>query len=477
MEPDPLRIDRRALIAGAAASLAAPALRAQEALRVQDAGRVIEAKAGAMQLIPGASTAIEGYDGRAPGPLLRLRKGEPLDVTLVNALARPTSIHWRGVRAPNAFDGAAPLTQKAVEPGARFPIRFTPPDAGTFLYHAHAEPDLAAQVERGLYGVLIVEEPDAPPVDHDLLAVIDDWRLDETGAIIACQPTGGAFVHAREELAGAGRRGALLTVNGAPAPLAQEAAPRARVRLRLVNAATARLMAVRFEGARAHVIAIDGQPCRAFPPLRDTIPIGPGARFDVVLDLPEREGESARAVLAGAEGDADRPLVTLTARGAPLGPRPPVEAAGQNPLLPQEIRLQSARRLDLALEAVGPAQGAAREAGDACPSGAPTLWRIAPPKPVRAGEPLFSVKRGTPVSLGFVNRSPVAQAVHVHGHAMRQLHQLDDGWEPYWRDSVIIAPGRTVRVAFVADNPGRWRIGSAIMEHAATGLSGFFEVG
>jgi FtsP/CotA-like multicopper oxidase with cupredoxin domain len=95
---------------------------------------------------------------------------------------------------------------------------------------------------------------------------------------------------------------------------------------------------------------------------------------------------------------------------------------------------------------------------------------------MKAGAPLLSVKRGSVVSLGFVNRSQVNQAMRLHGHVMRQLHLMDDGWEPYWRDSVIVPAGRTVRVAFVADNPGRWRIGSGIMAHAAGGMSGFFEV-
>jgi FtsP/CotA-like multicopper oxidase with cupredoxin domain len=460
MDQEPLRLDRRALLVGAAASLshlAAPGARASESARVLDT-RILEARAGWLELVPGKPTAFEGFDGRSPGTLLRLRKGDPLDVTLVNSLLRPTSIHWRGVRGPNEFDGVAPLTQKPVEPGARQQIRFTPPDAGTYLYHAHAEPDMAAQVERGLYGALIVEEPDAPPVDHDLLAMLDDWRLDEAGAVSACGPID------------------VLTVNSAPAPMTQQAAPRARVRLRLVNAASARIMAVRFEEAQAMVVAIDGQPCRAFPPLRDTLPIGPGARFDVILDLPAQEGESARAVLLGANGAPDRPLVVLTARGAPVEPRPPVEAAAQNPLLPAEIRLQAAHRLDLGLE--GPAGETPGPASPGLPCPTPAGgWRLATPKPVRAGAPLFAVKRGTPVALGFVNRTGVAQVMRVHGHAMRQLHQLDDGWEPYWRDSVIVGPGRTVRVAFVADNPGRWRIGSGVMTHAAGGMAGFFEVG
>ena len=75
-----------------------------------------------------------GYDGATPGPVLSLRRGEELKVRLVNALSVPTTIHWHGVRVPNAMDGTA-LTQSAVAPGASSDYRFTPPDAGTFWYH------------------------------------------------------------------------------------------------------------------------------------------------------------------------------------------------------------------------------------------------------------------------------------------------------------------------------------------------------
>ena len=56
------------------------------------------------------------------------------------------------------------------------------------------------------------------------------------------------------------------------------------------------------------------------------------------------------------------------------------------------------------------------------------------------------------------------------------LTMLDDGWDPYWRDAVIIPPGRTTRVAFIADNPGKWPIESAIPEHRAAGVGAWFEV-
>lgn len=427
-----MKLDRRTFLAGAAALSVTPA-------RAQTQPRILEARHG-------------GYDGAVPGPLLRLRKGEPLNLRLVNKLDQATSIHWRGVRAPNAFDGVAPLNQKPVAPGESFDIGLTPPDAGTFFYHAHAEPHMMQQVGRGLYGVLIVEEPDAPGVDHDVLAMIGDQIGDPTDSC-------------------AGRPALPVSVNGQPAPEKREAAPRARIRLRLVNATSARIMTIMFAGAQPFVIAIDGQPCRAFEPLRNSVPIAPGARFDVIFDMPEQADAKVRVGMRGASGEPDVELAVFTARGSLQAARPPIAAPAENPLLPSEIKLQSARRLDLGLEAIVPAL----DPELACSNGKP-LWRMSPPKPVKAGAPLLSVKRGSVVSLGFVNRSQVHQAMRLHGHVMRQLHLMDDGWEPYWRDSVIVPAGRTVRVAFMADNPGRWRIGSGIMAHAAGGMSGFIEV-
>ena len=108
--------------------------------------------------------------------------------------------------------------------------------------------------------------------------------------------------------------------------------------------------------------------------------------------------------------------------------------------------------------------------------GAKTLWRLNGAPGGFDGKPLFSVKRGTPVSLGFVNKTLVTQNMRVHGHVVRLLHDLDDGWEPYWRNAVIVAEGRTKHVAFVADNPGKWAIHCDVIEHQISGLCGWFEV-
>ncbi len=379
---------------------------------------------------------------------LRVKLGETVRLRLLNHLDQPATLHFQGVRGPNSMDGAAGLTQSPVAPGASFDYRFTPPDSGLFWYRASAMPQAAAQRAQGLWGLLIVDESSPPDVDADLPFVIDDWSGGDAA-------TPGA--------------GAGLIVNSSPAPAVIEQRPGSRARLRILNASNARLMAVVFVNARPLVLAIDGQPCDPFEPARATLPIGPGARFDVLLDLPG-DPDMKPAIISrggGLRADAgdepDRVLATFDLKGETRAPREPFGGLPLNPLLPAQIKLQNARRLDLAIE--GPKTGADK------------IWTFNGGAGAVGGKPLFVVPRNQPVTLGLVNKTSAPQSIHVHGHVMRRLHPLDDGWEPYWRDTAIIAPGQTARVAFVADNPGKWLIESAILDYAATGLSGWFQVG
>ena len=148
-----------------------------------DGFRIVRARAGSATLRGDgqASTPIWGYQGRVPGPTLRVKQGDEVRVRLVNELPEPTVVHWHGLRLPNAMDGVPHLTQRPIAPGSSFDYRFRAPDAGTFWYHSHLYS--SEQLERGLYGVLIVEEPIPVAVDRDLVLVLDDWRLGSDGKL------------------------------------------------------------------------------------------------------------------------------------------------------------------------------------------------------------------------------------------------------------------------------------------------------
>src|SRR5258706_516542 len=170
-------ISRRSLLVGAASATIAASLPGT-AESSQTAAEFRLVAAPARWPMVGKSypdTDAWCYDGRVPGPEIRLRQGKPVRITVENGLADDTTVHWHGIRLPIAMDGVPGLTQAPIRPGESFTYEFTPPDAGTFWYHPHA--NSLQQLGRGMAGALIVEELEAVPVDRDILWLLSDWRL------------------------------------------------------------------------------------------------------------------------------------------------------------------------------------------------------------------------------------------------------------------------------------------------------------
>jgi FtsP/CotA-like multicopper oxidase with cupredoxin domain len=374
-------------------------------------------------------TPVWGFDGSAPGPLLRVKQREELVLKLANDLPEAVAIHWHGIRVPNALDGVPDLTGPLIEPGKTLDYRFRPPDAGTFWYRAFAP----NQVDRGLYGLLIVEEAFALDIDRDIALVLDDWRLNSDGSI-ATDPSAGE-VH--------------LTANGGR-EAALEVRANERVRLRILNASTAQAFAVRMENHRPIVVAIDGQPAEPFAPRDARVVLAPGNRLDLVFDAGLQPGASAAVFVSS--GREERALGRLAySTDAPVRPAPRTEALKlPAPALPARMDFGRSQRAELHVD-----QGA---------------------KPLGSMPALLTAKRGQTVMLAFPNRTPAAYAIHVHGHHFRLLDAMDDGWKPYWLDTVIAVPGQTTRIAFVADNPGKWAVVCTRIGDGAAGAQRWFSV-
>jgi len=440
----PLRLDRRAVLLGGAAATIWTWPGGSGAAAPAPARRLTAAPAvQALAPAPAAPTRLLAYEGTVPGPLIRLKFGDELAVTLANRLDAPTALSFPGLRIANASAGIAGLTQAPVDPGGEAEIRFTPPDAGFSLYLPDAGAATARQLASGLFGPIVVEEPAPPDVDLEAVVVLADWRLDGTGQL-------------RDA---AGPDATLVTAGASAAPQRFAAPPGARVRLRLANASATRAMTIAVDGARPLIVAVDGQPSAPFAPLRNLFPVGPGARFELVFDMAETT--VAFSLRDDAAGDPDRALVVFASAGAAKPARPEFAGLPANPLLPQEIDLARARRFALTLSA---GDGAALAINGETLS----AW---------GAKPQFAVRRGAPVTLALANATAAVQTMRLGGHVARRLHTLDDGWEPYWRDIFIVPPGKTVRLAFVADNPGKWPIASATPAARAAGLSGWFQVG
>jgi len=359
----------------------------------------------------------DGFDGAVPGPVIRLRRGEEVKVRLVNALDEPVALHWHGVRLPNAMDGGSLLTSPPVAPGASFAYRFAAPDAGTFWYRAVRRD----QQERGLCGALIIEEPVTPPVDRDHLLLFADRRD------------------------GDGTR--QFTLNGASA-VDIAARPNERLRLRFVNASATQMMNARIDRHRVFVMALDGEPAEPFVSRDSRLSLGPGNRADVFVDATLPSGSIAP--IAFMQGGGEAALARIVYAGSPVRAAPASEPAPlpANPL-PERMNFSGALHVTL------PIDGRNVSALDRAPS--------------------FAAARGRTVVMALDNRDTAAHVVHLHGHHFRLLDRLDDGWKPYWLDTIVVAEGQTARIAFVADNPGRWLIEQHALDGPAAGVN-WFEV-
>lgn len=481
-----LPLTRRGWLTGFGASLIAMAPATGAAGAQSDDIRMLHARPGESRLRGSreAPTAIWGYEGIVPGPLLRVRQAEELRVRLVNELKQPTVIHWHGLRLPNAMDGVPHLTQTAVAPGASFDYRFVAPDAGTFWYHSHFLS--SEQVERGLYGVLIVDEREAPRIDRDVVLVLDDWRLTNDGAI---HPSFGNFHDAMM----AGRLGQYITLNSEDTlDLAVKA--NERLRLRIVNAANARIFQFRIASHAPRLMAFDGQPR---PPSVISAPLrlAPGNRADLFLDATLEPGSTASILvddLRGGELEIGK-LTYETGARMRQDPLPDPAPLPDNPL-PARMDLRTALRLDVPLEGGGMMMMRRGMGGGMGTNGGMSggmggsgfrghglaqdqrFWTLASVASTgHDGPPLFTAARGRTVVLTLPNRSAFPHAMHVHGHHFRVMAN-GDRWEPHWLDTVIVDADRTIRIAFVADNPGKWMIHCHMLEHQETGMAAWFQV-
>ena len=414
--------------------------------------------------------------GDSPFPVLRARAGQDFTAELVNNLQEHTSIHWHGVRVPNAMDGVPYVTQMPVLPREQFTYSFAPPDPGTFFFHPHC--NTVAQLGRGLAGVLIVEGDEVEPFDDDLVLVLKDWRVAKDGSFLPFLTVEGA--------ARSGSFGTLRTVNGKVAPRIVVPAG-ANIRVRLVNADSTRVGDLGIGGANASVIAIDGNAVAPFA--LETWRLGPAMRLDLALRTPDDGG-----VIALMDYFAAQPvtLATLVAEGQHRRTNSFVPAALKVPNLP-EPDLAGARDHQLRLSATAVASTYPELAPIVLPDGRRidmmdslcatprTLWAVDGRTWPQAGHqrmppPLLSFARGESVRIEFLNTTPHVHPMHLHGHTFKVLSSSRLPRPVHWADTVLVMPNERVQIAFVADNPGNWMLHCHIIEHQDTGMMAWFRV-
>ena len=432
-------LTRRHLLTGLGTAILGPAMSSGAAAQGPTA-LMLQAKPGAAALRPGQpDTPVWSLLTPTPETGMHFRRGDQLDVMLGNDLPVPVVLNWHGIDgAPAAEPLAArpPLASGAKDTFA-MPLRH----AGTFLCDLRLLGD--GQARPLPARALVVGESEPVLVDRDEVVLVEDWRLRSDGSAMAP----GREAKDSKPLYTINKR-ALLDIT----TRAHE-----RLRIRFINGCQRNGIALKIEDHDVRVMAIDGQPSEPFLARNGLLVLAPGTRIDAFVDAARPPGSTSYILLH--DGSEPRPIARLAysnetpVRDAPL----PAAAALPSNGLPAQLDLKNALRVDVTLGKV-------------------IVDWVTPATFVTASAPAFRAKPGRTVVLALTNRAEIPTVFHLHGHHFRLLDRLDDGWKPFWLDTLAIEAGQTQRIAFAAEHAGHWLIESMATDWAAPRLVRWYSV-
>lgn len=419
-----LQMDRRVLMAGFAAASLDIVLPGQSRAQGQPTA-AIKARQGALGLRAGGP---ETPVWMLETPPLRFRRGDNLNVEFANDLKVPVGLDWRGIDGVPAIEPL--IGRRLLAPTGWEKVRIPLRHAGTFLCDMSllaVQDALPARSQP-----LVVAENEPVDTDRDEVLLVEEWRLraDATAAVPGTE---------------AGETTISYTLNGKPS-LDVSARSNERLRLRFINGSRRTVIALKLESVAVTVMAIDSQPAEPFPARNGALVLAPGGRVDAFVDVTAAPGSNLKILLH--EGRQARTIGFIVvspdppARPAPLPPPAPLPSNG----LPARLDLKNALRADLALS--GPE------------------WIETSAISISL-QPAFRARTGRIVVLALTNRTDTATVFRLHGHHFRLLDRLDDGWKPFWLDTLAVEPGQTQRIAFAAEHAGHWLIESVATDWAA----------
>ncbi len=403
------------------------------------------------EIKPGKTITAWGFNNQVPGPVLMAKKGDTLVVRVQNNLPESTMVHWHGIRLPATMDGTGEV-QQPILPGESFEYSFIVPDAGTFWYHSHQNETV--QMEKGMYGGIVIEDDTDPVVDDEKVLVLDDMKLNADNEFTQHGPVG-RWIERHD-----GREGGTNLVNGKEAITLQMYA-RQTERWRIINAASARYFKLSLDGKPFKVIATDGGLLE-YARTETELLITPGERFDIAVG-PFEEGESFsinslpynRVTMLKAKFQKYATVHVMEKKESIAAV--PEKLSEIKALAPQDAEVNRKVNLsvDLSLKNIIDFRVNKEKHGM--------------DKPVMVGElQVWEVS----------NSSLMDHPFHLHGFFFQVLEE--NGKAPAykaWKDTYNLKPRTKIKIAWMPDNrPGKWMYHCHIIEHHAAGMMANFDV-
>lgn len=387
---------------------------------------------------PARPSQILALTPSSGGESLRLRVGEETELSVTNRFNEPFSLYIRGYRGQ--IDGKPHMGGTILLPVAgETRLRLKPDFPATLLL----QPDLTAPGlnDISLGTVMIIEEAQRSAFDRDTHVVFKDLRLESNGQIA---PTNRA------------RLGNALALNGRLEPVDILLSRHERLRLRLANASSARILAIEVHDFSPTIIALDGEACEPMPPLNGQIILAPGSRVDLLVEFSAPPTDVAR--LTTRFGPLQLELVRLFVRSEPPLRQLPLPDFNGVTRGESVVKLDLAKALRVKLL---PGQAGWRKEHNP-PSNEP---------------PLFQAQIGKTIVIEIENRRDVPFVFHLEGHHVRPLDSLDDGVKPWVLDTVLFEPGERLHLAFTATRRGIFALHTRFLGHPFDGYLGAYRIG
>lgn len=430
------------------------------------------------------------FNGTVPGQEIRVTQGDFVQVELKNELKEPVTIHWHGYPLLSAMDGVPGINQDAVRPGETFTYEFSADVSGTYWYHSHQEG--AKEVDKGLYGALIVEPKVKEKIDKDFTLVLDEWMSDPAGMDSMAEMGNSASdakttsdtnsINASSGMAGMDMSKAgtasmteeekmdymydLYTVNGKSGDLIEplNVSKGDVVRLRFINAGY-RVHGIHIPGKDIKIVSTDGQNIYGAEIIKDqVIMIAPGERYDVEFTVNSPDNFVIDAHDDNAYNDQLRVPVNVkggsgkTFEEDPAAEIPVFDLVSYGVSGKGEFTLDQKFNIDYNVELN-------------------TYMDVKTQKYTINGKtfselPPLELKTGDLVKFTFDNKSDLNHPMHLHGHFFQILFKNGKAVNgaPIMKDTLLVGPNEKYIVAFKANNPGNWVQHCHELHHAAGGM-------
>lgn len=418
-----------------------------------------------LQIREGVNVPVWTYNGSVPGTEIRVTQGDFVQVKLKNLLSNPVTIHWHGYPLNSAMDGVPGLNQDAIRPGESFTYEFSADVPGTYWYHSHQEG--AEQVDKGLYGALIVEPKDKVKPDKDFTLMLDEWtgnsgEMDMNSSNNSAKTAEEASAKEEEDMSTMYN---IYTVNGKSGKLIEPLNVNKgdTVRLRLINSGY-RSHGIHIPGTDIKIVSTDGQDINGAQEIKyNIINISPGERYDIefkanssdnfYIDFHDNNKFNDQIkipvnIIAGSGKYIDEKNLSLQQFDLANYGIPLTNAYTLNQKYDKEYNID----LGVSLKS-GSLQYTIN--GE-------TFSEL----------PALKLKKDDTVKITYTNKSNVDHPMHLHGHFFQVIAKNGEPVKgaQVMKDTLMIKANESYTIAFKADNPGNWVQHCHELHHAAAGM-------